>query len=83
MAVTMPMCAPRRGLKPRGQEQPSDRARRDTDAQFQQFASNPRVTPARILPCHAQNELTHSTFNRMYDACMRASGYRRKPEDAK
>jgi hypothetical protein len=26
---------------------------------------------------------THATFNRMYDACMRASGYRRKPEDAK
>jgi hypothetical protein len=23
---------------------------------------------------------THSTFNRMYDACMRASGYKRKPE---
>ena len=22
----------------------------------------------------------HSTFNRMYDACMRASGYKRKPE---
>lgn len=22
----------------------------------------------------------HSTFNRMYDACMRASGYTRKPE---
>jgi hypothetical protein len=25
---------------------------------------------------------THSTFNRMYDACMRASGYKRK-QDAK
>ena len=23
---------------------------------------------------------THKTFNRMYDACMRASGYERKPE---
>jgi len=23
---------------------------------------------------------THATYNRMYDACMRASGYRRKPE---
>jgi hypothetical protein len=22
----------------------------------------------------------HSTYNRMYDACMRASGYKRKPE---
>ena len=26
---------------------------------------------------------THATFNRMYDACMRASGYRRKPGEAK
>lgn len=25
-------------------------------------------------------DLTHATFNRMFDACMRASGYRRKPE---
>ena len=23
---------------------------------------------------------THSTYNRMFDACMRASGYQRKPE---
>ena len=23
---------------------------------------------------------THATYNRMFDACMRASGYRRKPE---
>lgn len=23
---------------------------------------------------------THTTYNRMFDACMRASGYRRKPE---
>ena len=26
---------------------------------------------------------THGTFNRMYDACMRASGYQRKQKDAK
>jgi hypothetical protein len=26
---------------------------------------------------------THATFNRMYDACMRASGYQRKQKDAK
>jgi len=26
---------------------------------------------------------TYTTFNRMYDACMRASGHRRKQEDAK
>ena len=26
---------------------------------------------------------THATFNRMYDACMRASGYQRKQRDAK
>ena len=26
---------------------------------------------------------THATFNRMYDACMRASGYLRKQGDAK
>ena len=26
---------------------------------------------------------THATFNRMYDACMRASGYQRKPGDSK
>jgi len=30
-----------------------------------------------------EHDPTHATFNRMYDACMRASGYRRKPEDAK
>jgi hypothetical protein len=23
---------------------------------------------------------THATYNRMFDSCMRASGYRRKPE---
>jgi len=23
---------------------------------------------------------THTTYNRMFDACMRASGYKRKPE---
>ena len=26
---------------------------------------------------------THATFNRMYDACMRASGYQRKQKEAK
>ena len=26
---------------------------------------------------------THATYNRMYDACMRASGYKRKQDDAK
>jgi hypothetical protein len=26
---------------------------------------------------------THATYNRMYDACMRASGYQRKQVDAK
>jgi len=26
---------------------------------------------------------THATFNRMYDACMRASGYQRRQKDAK
>ena len=26
---------------------------------------------------------THGTFNRMYDACMRASGYQRKQKEAK
>ena len=25
-------------------------------------------------------DLTHSTYNRMFDACMRASGYQRKQE---
>jgi hypothetical protein len=30
-----------------------------------------------------EHDPTHATFNRMYDACMRASGYRRKPEVAK
>ena len=27
-----------------------------------------------------ENDPTHTTYNRMFDACMRASGYRRKPE---
>ena len=26
---------------------------------------------------------THATYNRMYDACMRASGYQRKQKEAK
>jgi len=26
---------------------------------------------------------THGTFNRMYDACMRASGYQRRQKEAK
>ena len=30
-----------------------------------------------------EHDLTHATFNRMFDACMRASGYQRKPEDKK
>ena len=27
-----------------------------------------------------ENDPTHTTYNRMFDACMRASGYRRNPE---
>jgi len=27
-----------------------------------------------------ENDLTHATYNRSFDACMRASGYRRKQE---
>lgn len=27
-----------------------------------------------------ENDPTHATYNRMFDACMRASGYRRRPE---
>ena len=37
----------------------------------------------RRLGIWGEHDATHATFNRMYDACMRASGYRRKPEDAK
>jgi len=37
----------------------------------------------RKLGIGGELDLTHATFNRMYDACMRASGYQRKPESAK
>ncbi len=37
----------------------------------------------RKLGIGGELDLTHTTFNRMYDACMRASGYQRKPEDKK
>jgi hypothetical protein len=37
----------------------------------------------RKLGIWGEHDATHATFNRMFDACMRASGYQRKPEDKK
>src|SRR6266542_1941093 len=56
--------APWRRLEPCCQEQPPDRARRDTHAQLQELARDPWVAPTWILPCQAQHELTYTTLNR-------------------
>jgi hypothetical protein len=58
-------CAPRRGLEPRVQEQPSDRARRDTEAQFSAVRRRSAGNPSADSPVRsAENEFTHATLNR-------------------
>ena len=56
--------APRRRPKPVGKQDAPDRARRDTQAQLQQLAGDPRVAPARVLPCEAQSELADAIIDR-------------------
>jgi len=55
--------APRRRPKPVGKQDAPDRARRDTQAQLQQLAADPRVAPARVLPCEAQSELADAIID--------------------
>ena len=56
--------APRRRPKPVGKQDAPDRARRDTQAQLQQLAGDPRVAPARVLPSEAQSELADAIIDR-------------------
>ncbi|HEV3239644.1 MAG TPA: hypothetical protein VG429_04520 [Casimicrobiaceae bacterium] len=55
------------------------------DAQQTQFAKDAEVcakladADQRKFGVGGELDPTHATFNRMFDACMRASGYRRKP----
>jgi hypothetical protein len=56
-------CAPRRGPKPVGEQDPPDRARRHTQAELQQLAGDPRVTPTWVLPCEAQHQLADAVID--------------------
>jgi hypothetical protein len=56
------------------------------NGQAKQFANDAAVC-AKLAEADQHNfgvggdiDPTHATYNRMFDACMRASGYRRKPE---
>ena len=55
------------------------------DAPQKQFASDAEVcakladADQKKFGLGGEHDPTHATFNRMYDACMRASGYQRKP----
>lgn len=55
------------------------------DAHPAQFANDAAVctklseTDQRNLGFGGDIDPTHATYNRMFDACMRASGYRHKP----
>jgi hypothetical protein len=55
--------APRRGPRVRVKQDAPDRARRDTQIELQQLASDPGVAPTRVLACEAQNELSHPTID--------------------
>jgi hypothetical protein len=56
--------SPRRRPKTVGEQDAPDRARRHTQAQLEQLARDPRVTPARVLACEAQYELAHPALSR-------------------
>jgi hypothetical protein len=56
--------APRCWRRACRQQEPSDGARRDMHAELEQFAGDPRVSPARVLPRQTQDELTDATLNR-------------------
>src|SRR5436190_8921463 len=55
--------APRRRPRVRVKQDASDRARRHTQIELQQLASDPRVAPTRVLACEAQNELSHPAID--------------------
>src|SRR5205823_7003208 len=52
---------PRRRPRAGGEQDPPDRARRDTQAELQQLAGDPRVAPTRVLARKAQHEFSHPT----------------------
>jgi hypothetical protein len=56
--------APRRGRDAVGEQDASNRARRDTRAKLAQLAGDPRVAPARVLTREAQHELAHPVAGR-------------------
>src|SRR5262249_56056950 len=56
--------APGRGSKTVGVQDAPDRARRDAQAELQQLAGDPRVTPARVLPGKAQHQLADAIIDR-------------------
>jgi len=55
---------PRRRPKPGGKEDPPDCARRDTQAELEQLAADPRVAPTWVLAREAQHELAQPTIER-------------------
>jgi hypothetical protein len=55
--------APRRGPKTAGEQDAPDRARRHAQAELQQLAGDPRVAPARVLPCEAHDKLTDAIID--------------------
>src|SRR5882672_4251037 len=61
-----PACpaAPGRGCQSGHQQEPPDRARRDTHTQLQELTRDPRAAPARVLPRQAQDELANTTLDR-------------------
>src|SRR2546430_15689744 len=55
--------APGRRRKPGGNKEAPDRAGRDTQAELEQLAGDPRVAPARVLAREAQHELAHTPID--------------------
>src|SRR6266516_7023282 len=53
----------RRRPKTVGKQDAPDRARRDTQAELQQLAGDPRVAPAWVLAREAQHELSHPALD--------------------
>jgi hypothetical protein len=55
---------PRRRPRAGGEQDAPDRARRDTQAELEQFAGDPRVAPTWILAREAQDEFSHASVGR-------------------
>src|SRR6266487_2747102 len=56
-------CTPRGWLETGAEQDAPHRARRDTQAELEQLAGDPRVAPTRVLACESQHELAHLIIN--------------------